>query len=569
MTTIRYGDIAVGAKESFKISSVENELLGISQKEQILQNLSIGSYENPIEQYAVVLDGSSLPLKKNMQNTNSGFWSDAVSNQDGIFDTPIEIELTSVESFITRGITFEFDKYTNFYPRLMRISVYLNDDIKGDFDFLPNNYMYFCNFRKEIEYNKLVITIFSLNAPHNRLKISSLIFGEGVIFLSNEIKNISISHVLDISSLTLPTNTASIRLRTSKADELRFEEQQPLIIDSKNGIESKVYIKSAKRINNTDFNIVAEGEISILEGVDFVGGVYSNKVAYDLYKEIFSTSNTLYSIDESFKNITVSGYLPYSTCRVSLQQLAFATNAVVISSYIEGIKVVPYDDIVGAKSKAIGLGRLKSQNIDTQKAVGSITVTAHEYSQEASEQKTVFEDKGTITEEDGVEVFIKFDAPHYDFVVTNGEKIDSGDNFIKIKAYPNCKVLAKEYTHKTLQKTMILNEKSKNAKSISKATLVSEENIDKVMEKCYNYYSKNKVGKMDIIDIEQIKVGDMLNVKTLYSKDIQGIVVSQSYSIVGNNFTKDTEIIGYDFIEKEFRKYGDGLYGDFMYGSTK
>ena len=118
---------------------------------------------------------------------------------------------------------------------------------------------------------------------------------------------------------------------------------------------------------------------------------------------------------------------------------------------------------------------------------------------------------------------------------------------------------------------MILNEKSKNAKSISKATLVSEQNIDKVLKKCYNYYSKNKVGKMDIIDIEQIKVGDTLNVKTLYSKDVQGIAISQNYSLVGNTFVKDTKIIGYDFIEieKEIRKYGDGLYGEFLYGSTK
>lgn len=569
MTTIRYGDIAVGAKEAFKTTSAKNELLGISQKEQILQNLSIGNYENPIEQYAVVLDGSSLPLKRNMQSTNSGFWSDSVSNQDGIFDTPITIELEAEESFITKGVTFEFDKYANFYPDSMKILVYLGEDLKGDFDFSPNNYMYFCNFGRDIEYNKLIVTVYSLNVAYNRLKIRSLIFGEGVIFLSNEIKNISISHVLDISSLTLPINTATIILHTSKANELNFEEQQPLIIDTNNGIESKVYITSAKRINNTDFNITAEGEISLLEGVDFVGGVYSDKSAYELYEEIFTASNTLYSIDESFKNITVSGYLPYDTCRASLQQLAFATNAVVMSSYVEGIKVVPYDKVVGAESKAIGLSRLKSQNIDAQKAVGLITVTAHEYSKETTEQKTVFEDKGTISEE--TEIFIKFDNPHYDFEVTNGSKIDIGDNFIRIKANPNCIVTAKEYTHKTLQKTLILNEKSKNAKSISKATLVSKQNIDKVLEKCYNYYKKNKVGKMDIIDIEQIKVGDTLNVKTLYSKDVQGIAISQNYSLVGNTFVKDTKIIGYDFIEieKEIRKYGDGLYGEFLYGSTK
>ena len=567
MTTIRYGDIAVGAKEAFEITTAKNELLGISQKEQILQNLSIGNYENPIEQYAVILDDSSLPLKRNMQNTNSGFWSSSVSNQDGNFDTPIMIELEAEEGFITKGVTFEFDKYANFYPRSMKILVYLGEELKGDFDFSPNNYMYFCNFGRDIEYNKLIVTVYSLNVAYNRLKIRSLIFGEGVIFLSNEIKNISISHVLDISGLTLPINTATIRLHTSRADELNFEEQQPLIIYSNNGIELKVYITSAKRINNTDFNITAEGEISLLEGVDFVGGIYSNKNAYELYEEIFTASNTLYSIDESFKDITVSGYLPYSTCRASLQQLAFATNAVIISSYIEGIKVVPYNNIVGVESKAIGLSRLKSQNIDTQKAVGSITVTAHEYSQETTEQKTVFEDKGTISK--GTEIFIKFNAPHYDFYVLNGNIIDSGDNFIKIKANSGCKVTAKEYKHTTSQKTLILNDKSKNTKSISNATLVSAENIDKVIEKCYNYYNKNKVGKMDIIDIEQIKVGDTLSVKTLYSKDLQGIVASQSYSVVGNTFVKDTEIIAYDFVQKEIRKYGDGLYGEFLYGSTK
>ena len=32
MTTIRYGDIAVGAKEAFEITTAKNELSGISQK---------------------------------------------------------------------------------------------------------------------------------------------------------------------------------------------------------------------------------------------------------------------------------------------------------------------------------------------------------------------------------------------------------------------------------------------------------------------------------------------------------------------------------------------------------
>lgn len=567
MITIKYGDIAVGAKENFEISKIQNELLGISQSEQILQNIAIGNYENPIEQYSVVLDGLSLPLKKNMENTNSGFWSETISNQDNNFESPIIIELVSDESFITKGITFEFDKYNNFYPSNMNIMVYLGENLQSDFDFSPDNYMYFCNFGQEMEYNKLVITIYSLNVPYNRLKIRNIIFGEGVVFLSNEIKNASISHNVDVSSLTLPISTATIRLRTSRANDLNFEEQQPLTIDSNNNVESKVYIKSAKRINNTDFEITAEGEISLLDGVDFVGGIYSNKVAYDLYKEIFNISNTLYSIDESFKDVVVGGYLPYSTCRVALQQLAFATNAVIISSYIEGIKVVPYDSIMNASGKFIGLGRLKSQNVDTQKAVGSITVTAHEYAQETTEQKTIFEDKGTINE--ATEIFVKLNTPHYDFSVINGAEIESGDNFIKAIANSGCKIVAKEYKHTTSQKTLVLNEKSKNAKSISNATLVNTQNIDKVMEKCYNYYSKNKIGKMSIIDIEPIKVGEIIKAKTLYAEGIQGVVASQNYNLVGNIFVKDTEIIGIGATIQPYR-YGEGnIYGSFVYGTFK
>ena len=571
MKKIKYGDAEIGVREKFSVESVSEALFEENgEPSNILNDNPVGNFKNPIEKYSVILDGSSSALPdETAEDITLGYWSEQVSGENNEFREPIVITLTSTSQIHSKGIMIEFDALDGIFSNNMRIDWLLNGEIISSKNFQPNNYLYFCENQVD-EYNKIVLTFYSLSVPLNRLKIKSIEFGEVIVFLQGEIVSANISHACDISSITLPISTATIRLKTKRADSLNFAEQQKITVEVDGHVESTTYIKSAKRISNNVFNIETEDVISILNSTEYLGGIYNtggeNAVsAKDLMKDILDTANIGYEIAEDVGNVYLSGHLPITNCRDALQQVAFGCNAVILTAYQGGVKIVSYASVVNSPSKRIGLGRMKSQTIDDEKAITSVTISAKKYyKNESIQSKTIFEANGSYSI--GDVVVVKAQNPCFDYQIAGGVLIEENANFVKFEISSNaCKITAKEYGYDNFERTREVYKMQKpNPKKISGAHLIDYNNVDKLLDKCYNYYNRIRRGKMNIIDIDKIKIGDVVNAKAVFGKDIEGVVVSQTYSLIGNTFVKDTEIVGNDL---NVRKYGQGVYGQFVYGS--
>ena len=104
---IAYGDIAPEAKENFTPTASEKEsFVNLSDLQQY--NMVFENYANPCELYQTVLDGSMKPLKENP--TNMGLWSVQISDENGNFETPITLTLTSEGQYSSLGLTSKFDE---------------------------------------------------------------------------------------------------------------------------------------------------------------------------------------------------------------------------------------------------------------------------------------------------------------------------------------------------------------------------------------------------------------------------------------------------------------------------
>ena len=178
---IRYGDVAPEAKENFKPTSDSAKFDTLAQLQQY--NLNFPNYANPCELYSVVLDGTATAFPSVPEQANLGLWSKRISNDEGLFvdengnEEPIVLTLTSEGQYSSQGFTFTFDTYNQIYPTHINIKWYRNDEIirdeneePQDKDFYPDNAFYFCSNFVE-NYNKVVITFYSLNMPKNRLKL--------------------------------------------------------------------------------------------------------------------------------------------------------------------------------------------------------------------------------------------------------------------------------------------------------------------------------------------------------------------------------------------------------------
>ena len=195
---IRYGDVAPEAKENFVPTASESKFDTLAQLQQY--NLNFPNYANPCELYQTVLDGTATAFPSVPEQANLGLWSNQLSKDDGTFTEPIVLELQSVGQYSSQGLTLTFDTYNGIFATRVGIKwLRITDggiETLAEQEFTPNNAFYFC--RKQVEnYNKVVITFYSLNMPKNRLKLRVIDYGYGTFFYGDELRGVKLIQEID------------------------------------------------------------------------------------------------------------------------------------------------------------------------------------------------------------------------------------------------------------------------------------------------------------------------------------------------------------------------------------
>lgn len=550
---IRYGDVAPEAKENFVPTSSESKFDTLAQLQQY--NLNFPNYANPCELYQTVLDGTAKAFPSIPENENVGLWSEQLSNDDGTFEEPIVITLTSAGQYSSPGLTFTFDLDNSIYPTRLKIKWirYIGDEetVLDEKEYNPNSAFYFCQNLIN-NYNKLVITFYSLNMPQNRLKLRVIDYGYGAYFYGNELRNVKLIQEIDPISTQISINTADFVLDSKSNIEYSFQAKQPLSIYFNGQLKATTFVKSAKRQSKFLWRIQSEDYIGLMNSVPYYGGIYVDAKAVDVLGDIFGVAKVPYIIDDVFANATVTGYIPYTTCREALMQVVFAIQAVVDTSDSEVVKVFALDN--GVK-QTIPLNRImQGQNFTDDETVTGVEVVSHTY-KPITETINVYE-----ANESGVgeNVFVKFSEPLHDLNITNGTIIQSGTNYAVINANTNCILAGQKYEHTTQTKRknnpIVLASEIEKIVSVENATLVSENNVDNVLQKCYNWLIKVNAVNLSIVEGKHIIYGELENNVTIYDRaintgdvivaeteflgNIQGTIISQTFSLNGNIIIK-------------------------------
>lgn len=571
---ISYGDIAVGAKESFVPSASDEAAFSkIAQLQHY--NLIFPSYGNPCEGYSVTLDGGIQPLPKDTNGKNIGYVSSSISGEDG--STNVVITLQSEGLYSSQGFTFTFDTDANIYATELDITWYRvlnNTEVIASQTFNPDDSTYFC--KKYVEnFNKVVISFKKMNMPNVRLKLRAIDFGYGVIFYGDQLKSATQTHIIDPISSTIPINPFSFTLESRTSVEYKFQSKQPVIVAYNGKLISTNFVKGAKRIGRRSWEVETEDYIGIMEKLAFPGGVYYNKNAAELMAEIFDLCGIPYEIDEELASMEVSGYIPYTTAREALMHVAFAVQGVSDTSGSDRVRIRKLSEYV---SQTIPTTRiLQGQSFEEREVVTGVAVTVHTFKAIDTEDELYrADDSGT-----GEGIFVKFDEPYHGLNIINGEITAQGDNYAVFNARNGCVLKGKKYEHKTAVRTkkaeVISADTTENIKSISTATLVSSSNVDSILSACLDYFTRPQKISLSIVEGIHVKgggflrykdmirysdnvrygdrtkkvftldapvsVGDLINAETEYLNDVEGRVVEQRFNLSSGNLIKETILI--------------------------
>ena len=568
--SIIYGDIAPEAKENFVPTATDKKFdtLGNLQK----YNMQLYNYASPCEYYNTLLDGSAVAFPSDSTTANIGLWSNQLSNNLGAFSPAVQLTLTSSGQYSSQGFTFTFDKFNNIYPNKLRIQ-WIRDtgdaytDL-GTKEFMPDNAFYFCKNAVE-NFNKVNITFISMNMPFSRLKVESIDFGYGTVFYGDELRNVKITHSLNPISSEIAINTCDFSLDSHTDIEYSFQAKQPLTVKFNDNVVATTFVKSSKRNARFLWMVSGEDYIGLMDTIPFVGGMYNNTKAGALLETIFKTAKVPYSIDEDFYDVPLYGYIPYTTCRNALMQVAFACQAVVDTSYSDVVKVFSLPDTV---SQTIPLNRImQGQSFTDEDTVTGVEVTCHTYTPKTEILEVYKAEESGI----GDNLTIIFPEPLHDLVITNGTIIEHGTNYAKINANVNCVLSGQKYEHmqqiKRKTNDKVLASEPENVKSITNATLISPNNIDIVLEKCYNWLIRINSTNLKIVEgktviygkpvlwgekkwgtfkwgdtnpdqityDEPVNVGDKITAKTEYLGAVTGTIIKESFNLNGNIVIKE------------------------------
>lgn len=539
MIKVEYGIIAEGVKEGLTPTLLN--FAEISNADDLSQSdLFFKNFVNPCEQYSALLDGKSLAIPEDSESENMGVWSLYKSDAQGEFgDYLPTITLTSDELFSVDGLTLNFDTYNNIYPTNFSVSFYNGDAliVAKECVSISSSFL----LTEDVEnFDKIVMVFSKMNTPYSRLKLHSIEYGSILIIEEKSIKNMRVHQITSAISTTIPVSSLELVFLNSTNANYNFMSRQSLKVFDNNTLIGKYFIDTARQTNKQQWNIKAQDYINILESAEFEGGIYVNELAVNIITAIFGRANVPFTIAENLTTATVTGYIPYTTCRKALQQVLFAIGGYANTAYSESVDVLEGDLTV---AESIGLDRvLTGQTISFDADVTEIELVGHIY--------TPIESVVTLHQAGETEENLKviFNQPVYDLTIENGEIVESGTNYAIITCNVGGVLKGKIFEHLTFSKTKH-NESTKNTKTINKktiknATLISSANIDNILNICYNYIVRNSTVKSKVIEAETpLIVGKAYEIETELLGKVTGVLSEQNFSLYGGkNIVKETVI---------------------------
>lgn len=354
-------------------------------------------------------------------NTNGiGYISTIMSDANGDFSNAITITRTYTNTYKAPGLMIEFDSNTDDYAVNLNVKWYLNNSVVSDEDFEVDSAIYFCENPVDA-YNKVVITITNMNKPYRFLKIFNIADGMVRNFENDEIENLEIIEQIEPTNSSISINQTNLKILPLSQKGVFFQRTLPFKIYRDDALYGNFFIsKSTSNTGKTFYSITADDYIGILDYQTHMGGMYSSVSVPSLIADIMGT--VPYELDNSFNNITLSGYLPIQSRREALKMVAFSISAMIDTSRRDKVIIKPFPI---SASSTIGKDRIISietteENITTKYELNNQLYIPNDETSEIY--------KGTIS---GTS-YITFSSPMHDLTITNGTLISSDVNYAVI-----------------------------------------------------------------------------------------------------------------------------------------
>lgn len=419
MISIEYQDISLTAKNDLTVTCNDKQEFS---NFDLLKQVGIG-YKKfaTLEKVFWKLDGSFENFPDNPQQENFALWSKSMSDENGEFETPIEMELNFSNYESSVGLTFKFSTHTDDYPKNINLRWYQDSTLLSEKDFELDGTEFFCE-NSVSNFNKIIITCLNTNKPYRYLKIQDIVYGVVRNFEEDELRSIELLEDVSLTSEELKINTMDFVLNNKKLVDFIFQKKQPLVLSRNGELLGTFFIESSKRKSKTLYEISAVDWIGVMDKMPFAGGSYSNETVANLVKSIMG--NIPCELDNNLANKVLSGTLEACTKREALLQVVFACCGIVDTSRSNVVRIYKNDLTVKSNVKD---GIYTDGSFESEDEVTEIRLTLNDDSQiskrnpilSADTLDNVLEFSGVFVSTNNAQEVLEY---LYDYYVTNKNK---------------------------------------------------------------------------------------------------------------------------------------------------
>ncbi|MBK8467726.1 MAG: hypothetical protein IPL32_18080 [Chloracidobacterium sp.] len=559
---IAFGLYALAIKQDATFSAADKQLFSD------MQDLKTGNVASKpfatFEPDYWLLDGS-YKLKPTIAHV--GLMSLSQSDLNGDFSIPPELTIVfgSVQS--SDGLTIRFASASNDYATDIDVAYYDASDvlIRSD-SYAPTTWEFSSGLAVD-NFKKIIVTFHSTNKAYRYLRVTGVDFGTLIYFEGDAVKSALVVQEVDPISTELPIDTLELSLLSSDANfsivnptgnYAALRNNQPLdvyeLVNGQTVYMGQFYLSKWENQSRDKIKFDAVDRLGVLSKLTYYGGLWTTPVnAEDLIDEILTAANAPYELDSNLVGTQVSGWIPVTTYRDALQQIAFAIGAYVTCSRAGVLRIYKTDlasEVITPEFVITSADKGLDSTLTLKPFVTGVELSQHNF---------IITYRDLVTG-DPVQFFsgtfpigthtIKFDKPQNPpFTVTGATEISSAYNYIIISvAAPGTVTIADDAYYEDVKSiasvynTTLNSTDPKNVISIDDATLVNSDNAQTIAQRVYDYYQQRYLQKAKLF-APSAEPGKSALIDTYEGKQVKGIVEKMSIDLARGMVTR-AEIVG-------------------------
>ena len=556
--TIKYLDVPEGAQEAATVTGTG--LQPFSETASVVT----GAPDTPwasIDFNGWPLDGSREILPDDPKNI--GWWSESpsveavegfvlgegilgksrlgASMEGGFFDVPPVMVIDFSERFSATGVTISFSDSTQQWCSEIIVRWFRAGELLAECHDLPDAPLWSCGGAVD-SFDRITIELLRTNIPGQMARIQQITVGKTIVFGREKIVSAKIVNEVDHTLGTLSVDTSRFEVLAPDGLALNPQQNQRVVLERDGNMLATHYIQESTREVAGHYVLSCQSAIGMLED-EFLGGMYEKEPVDAVLTAILD--GWQYELDPIFTGSVITGYIPVCTRRNALQQVAFAIGATVTTRGSNRIRLV---SSTAAETREFDAESVfPGAKLEKDQRVARYELTVHRY-KKSSTVETLLEDE-TLDDDDITDdsILVTFDDPHWDYNIAGGEIVESGVNWIRVKAAGAVAVTAKTFTHTTSVRVKTnpdaTHAERNNVVSVTDATLVNSSNAKSVLNRLFESGRYRHTMTFDAA-ISNQSAGDMAEVISPWGGKVLGVITAMDSQLTQNGHTASVTIVG-------------------------